>query len=100
MIPDRGMHWETNNGLTMDASHTRQRLQAYLTQMVALHPEQEHPDMVFVDALIEDRAVVRDHDTALHELQMDHWPSLRRTLTWRRLRLLLGVLPSPWSPGS
>ena len=72
--PDGGMHWETNNGLTMDASHARQRLQAYLSQMAALHPEREHPDMSFVDALIEDRAVVRDHDTALHELQMDHWP--------------------------
>ena len=64
---DGGMHWETNNGLTMDASHARQRLQAYLSQMAALHPEQEHPDMAFVDALIEDRAVVRDHDT-VHEL--------------------------------
>ena len=72
--PDGGMHWETNNGLTMDASHARQKLQAYLSQMAAMHPEHEHPDMAFVDALIEDRAVVRDHDTALHDLQMDHWP--------------------------
>ena len=71
---DGGMHWETNNGLTMDASHARQKLQAYLSQMAALHPDQEHPDMTFVDALIEDRAVVRDHDTALNDLQMDHWP--------------------------
>ena len=71
---DGGMHWETNNGLTMDASHARQKLQAYLSQMAAMHPEHEHPDMAFVDALIEDRAVVRDHDTALHDLQMDHWP--------------------------
>ena len=71
---DGGMHWETNNGLTMDASHARQKLQAYLSQMAALHPDQEHPDMAFVDALIEDRAVVRDHDTALNDLQMDHWP--------------------------
>ena len=72
--PDSGVHWETHSGLTMDASLARQRLQAYLTQMAALHPEQQHPDMAFVDALIEDRAVVRDHDTALHELQMDTWP--------------------------
>ena len=71
---DGGMQWETNNGLTMNASHARQKLQAYLSQMAAMHPDQEHPDMAFVDALIEDRAVVRDHDTALQDLQMDHWP--------------------------
>ena len=72
--PDSGVHWDAPSGLSMDASLARQRLQAYLSQMAALHPEQQHPDMAFVDALIEDRAVVRDHDTALHELQMDHWP--------------------------
>ena len=72
--PDSGVHWDAPSGLSMDASLARQRLQAYLAQMAALHPEQQHPDMAFVDALIEDRAVVRDHDTALHELQMDTWP--------------------------
>ena len=30
--------------------------------------------MAFVDALIEDRVVVRDHDTALQDLAMDRWP--------------------------
>merc|ERR1711989_161778 len=30
--------------------------------------------MAFVDALIEDQAVVRNLDTAAHEFQMDHWP--------------------------
>ena len=72
--PDGGMHWETSNGFPLDASHARQQLQAYLSQMAALHPEKEHPDMAFVDALIEDRVVVRDHDTALQDLAMDRWP--------------------------
>merc|ERR1711867_170265 len=71
---DGGVHWETHSGLTMDASLARQKLQAYLSQMAAMHPEQQHPDMAFVDALIEDWAVVRDHDTALQDLQMDTWP--------------------------
>ena len=72
--PDSGVHWDTPSGLSMDASLARQRLQAYLTQMAALHPEQQHPDMAFVDALIEDQAVVRNLDTAAHDLQMDTWP--------------------------
>ena len=72
--PDSGDHWGGPSGLSMDASLARQRLKCYLSQMAALHPERQHPDMDFVDALIEDRAVVRDHDTAVHDIQMDTWP--------------------------
>ena len=73
-FPDSGDHWGGPSGLSMDASLARQRLKCYLSQMAALHPEKQHPDMEFVDALIEDRAVVRDHDTAVHDIQMDTWP--------------------------
>ena len=67
-FPDRGNHWAGPSGLSMDASLARQKLKCYLTQMAALHPEKQHPDMEFVDALIEDRAGVRDHDTALQDI--------------------------------
>ena len=73
---DSGMHWETSNGFPLDSSHARQKLQEYLSQMAVLHPEREHPNMEFVDALLEDQAVVRDHDTALQDLAADRWPAV------------------------
>ena len=73
-FPDSGDHWGGPSGLSMDASLARQRLKCYLSQMAALHPDRDHPNMEFVDTLIEDQAVVRDQDTAVHNIQMDTWP--------------------------
>ena len=53
-FPDSGDHSGGPAGLSMDASLARQRLKCYLTQMAPLHPDKDHPNMDFVDALIED----------------------------------------------
>ena len=53
----------------LDPALARQRLKCYLIQMAALHPDREHPNMEFVDALVEDRACVKDQDTAMYDLQ-------------------------------
>ena len=52
-----------DNVPTLDPSFARQRMKVYLSQMAALHPDREHPSIEFVDALCEDRDVVKDQDT-------------------------------------
>ena len=54
---------------TLDPSFARQRLKCYLSQMADLHPDREHPTIEFVDALGEDRSVVKDQDTVGMDVQ-------------------------------
>ena len=60
----------------LDPIFARQRMKCYLSQMAALHPDREHPSMDFVDALCEDRAVVKDQDTETMDVSTGQAPGM------------------------
>ena len=76
--PDSGAASDGPQGLSAAATSARETLRVYLDQMRATHPEYEHPDMLFLDAMLEDgMASAREQTAAEHPPPMDTAPAVR-----------------------
>ena len=63
-------------GLSAEATSARETMRIYLEQQRAAHPEYQHPDIVFLDAMLEDgMASARAQTAAQHPPPMDAAPA-------------------------
>ena len=74
--PDNGAVRDGPQGLSAAATSARETLRVYLDRMQAAYPQHDHPDMDFLDALLENgMASAREQTAAEHPPPMDTAPA-------------------------